>query len=54
MECKGKYKTVSKKKGRIGIYPEWNVKLTCFFFFVFRNHHWNISRMECKVNRSTS
>ena len=49
MECK-----VSKAKSRdtelkIGIYPEWNVKLDIIPVSVLDRIHWNISRMECKA-----
>ena len=38
---------------KIGIYPEWNVKLNHDWFYSSFLFHWNISRMECKVTKTT-
>ena len=50
MECKEKQIRLNGYNcNRIGIYPEWNVKLERYNKKIDGVYNWNISRMECKV-----
>ena len=51
MECKEKQIRLNGYNcNRIGIYPEWNVKLERYNKKIDGVYNWNISRMECKDN----
>ena len=50
MECKEKIGERLFILQRIGIYPEWNVKMSRRYKQNDFITDWNISRMECKVD----
>ena len=48
MECKDRTAHHCTRHRAIGIYPEWNVKMTILSTKGTGSQNWNISRMECK------